>query len=127
MVRRPLHQPARVGTVIVKPKRHVVRVADLSSVESEEMGVVLRDATDVVTRLESPEQVYVTLRSHAHAVPGHIHSVVQPVTTSRMDEHDGEHGRLQAEMFDRKVVRDPDEASDFARRARDVWRTSDTR
>ncbi len=116
--------PLGVGTLIVKPKRHVVHVADLSCVESAEMGIVLRQAAEVVARLESPEQVYVTLWSHMHAVPGHIHFVVQPVTKSRMDEHDGKHGcRLQVEMFDRKVFPDPNEASDFAERARDAWST----
>ena len=114
--------PLGVGTLIVKPKRHVVHVADLSSAESSEMGLVLRQAAEVVTRLESPEQVYVTLWSHMHAVPGHIHYVVQPVTSSRIDEHDGKHGcRLQVEMFDRRVFPDRTQASDFARRARDAW------
>ena len=114
--------PLGVGTLIVKPKRHVVHVADLSSAESSEMGLVLRQAAEVVTRLESPEQVYVTLWSHMHAVPGHIHFVVQPVTKARMAEHGGKHGsRLQVEMFDRKVGPDPIEAAAFAERARETW------
>ena len=114
--------PLGVGTLIVKPKRHVVHVADLTPTESAELGAVLQEAAQVVTHLESPEQVYVTLWSHMHAVPGHIHFVVQPVTTRRMDEHDGKHGcRLQVEMFDRKVTPDPTAAADFADRARDAW------
>ena len=114
--------PLGVGTLIVKPKRHVTHVAWLSSAESAEMGVVLQQAAEVVTRIEAPEQVYLTLWSHMHAVPGHIHFVVQPVTRARMDEHDGKHGcRLQVEMFDRKVFPDPVRARDFAERARSAW------
>ena len=114
--------PLGVGTLIVKPKRHVIHVADLSSAESSEMGLLLQQAAEVVTRLESPEQVYVTLWSHVNAVPGHIHFVVQPVTKARMAEHGGKHGsRLQVEMFDRKVGPDPIEAAAFAERARETW------
>ncbi len=114
--------PLGVGTLIVKPKRHVVHVADLTLEESTEMGVVLRQAAEVVTRLDEPEQVYVTLWSHMDAVPGHIHFVVQPVTRARMDEHDGRHGvRLQVEMFDRTVLPDPSLAAGFAERARSAW------
>ena len=114
--------PLGVGTLIVKPKRHVLHVADLTSPESAELGVVLQQAAEVVTRLEQPDQVYVTLWSHMHAVPGHIHFVVQPVTRARMDEHEGKHGvRLQVEMFDRKVAPDPSSAASFAERVREAW------
>jgi diadenosine tetraphosphate (Ap4A) HIT family hydrolase len=114
--------PLGVGTLVVKPRRHVVHVADFAVVESAEMGVVLQQAAEVVTHLEAPEQVYVTLWSHMHAVPGHIHFVVQPVTKVRMDEHADKHGpRLQVEMFDRKVFPDPLEAEEFADRARLAW------
>lgn len=102
----------------------MVHVTDLTPVEAAEMGSVLHEAAEVVTRLESPEQVYVTLWSHMDAVPGHIHFVVQPVTGAQMDEHDGEHGaRLQVQMFDRRISPDPTEAARFAARARAVWRT----
>jgi diadenosine tetraphosphate (Ap4A) HIT family hydrolase len=111
-----------VGTLIVKPKRHVVHVADLAPGEAAELGRLLQQASAVVTELERPEQVYVTLWSHLDAVPRHIHFVVQPVTRARMGEHDGLHGvRLQVEMFDRKVYPDPAAAASFAERARATW------
>jgi diadenosine tetraphosphate (Ap4A) HIT family hydrolase len=114
--------PLGVGTLIVKPKRHVVHVAELTARESAELGPLLQQAAEVVTRLEQPEQVYVTLWSHLDAVPGHIHFVVQPVTRARMDEHGGKHGaRLQVDMFDRRVFPDPNAASAFAERARRAW------
>jgi diadenosine tetraphosphate (Ap4A) HIT family hydrolase len=80
--------PLGVGTLIVKPKRHIVHVADLTGEEAAELGPLLHLAADVVTSLESPEQVYVTLWSHAGAVPGHIHCVVQPVTMATVEEFD---------------------------------------
>jgi ATP adenylyltransferase len=114
--------PLGVGTLIVKPKRHVTRVADLKSAEAAELGLVLQQAAAVLSELEHPEQVYVTLWSHLDAVPRHIHFVVQPVTSARMDDHAGRHGvRLQVEMFDRKIYPDPVAAAEFAARARVSW------
>ena len=89
---------------------------------------MLRQAAEVVTRLESPEQVYVTLWSHMHAVPGHIHFVVQPMTRARMEEHGGKHGcRLQVEMFDRKVFPEEHQVAAFVERARVAWPGRDER
>ena len=114
--------PLGVGTLIIKPTRHVVHVAELRAAEAAELGVVLQQAAAVVTALERPEQVYVALWSHMHGVPGHIHFVVQPVTQARMDEHEGRHGvRLQVEMFDRSITPDPTKAAAFADRARAAW------
>ena len=105
----------------MKPKRHVIHVADLTTPESTELGSVVQQVAEVVTRLERPDQVYVTLLSHMDAVPGHIHFVVHPVTKARMDEHDGKHGvRLQVEI-DRRVFPDPSRAASFAERARRAW------
>jgi hypothetical protein len=84
--------------------------------------VVLQQAAAVVTELELPEQVYITLWSHMNAVPVHIHFVVQPVTRARMDEHDGRHGvRLQVEMLDRNIDPDQVSAAAFSDRARAAW------
>lgn len=113
--------PLGVGTLVVKPKRHVVHVADLDATEAEELGPLLQQATEVVSQLVRPEQVYVTLWSHAGGVPGHIHFVVQPVTRRQMDAH-GLHGPfLQVEMLERGVAPDPYAAATFAARARDLW------
>src|SRR5919201_6279631 len=71
--------PLGVGTLIVKPKRHVTAVAELNDAEARELGPLLQQAAAVVSELEHPEQVYVTLWSHLDAVPRHNHFVVQPV------------------------------------------------
>jgi diadenosine tetraphosphate (Ap4A) HIT family hydrolase len=114
--------PLGVGTLIVKPKRHVTGVAELNKAEAAELGSVLQQAAAVVSKLEHPEQVYVTLWSHLDAVPRHIHFVVQPVTSARMGDHGGRHGlRLQVEMFDRKIYPYPTAAAEFAARARAAW------
>ena len=91
--------PLGVGTLIVKPRRHVVHVAELSETEAAELGPLLRRTAATVTRLLDPEQVYVTLWSHAGGVAGNIHWVVQPVTRDLMTRY-GLHGpRLQVAMF----------------------------
>ncbi|HKN64106.1 MAG TPA: hypothetical protein VJV76_07230 [Gaiellaceae bacterium] len=113
--------PLGVGTLIVKPKRHVVHVAELTPAEAAELGPLLQQATAVVTELVEPDQVYVTLWSHAGGAPGHIHFVVQPVTREQMDTY-GLHGpSLQVQMFALDEAPDPDAMAAFAERARAVW------
>src|SRR5689334_5652118 len=80
--------PLGLGTLIVKPLRHVTHVADLSAEESATLGALLRRAASAVRTVMAPEQVYVCLWSHADATPGHLHFVVQPATREEMDRHD---------------------------------------
>ncbi len=117
--------PLGVGTLIVKPKRHVLHVADLVADEASELGIVLQRTAAVVTDLVEPDQVYVTLWSHAGGEPMHIHWVVQPVTRPQMEEF-GTHGpRVQAEMFARGKLPHPAEVEAFASRARTVFANCD--
>jgi diadenosine tetraphosphate (Ap4A) HIT family hydrolase len=88
-----------VGTLIVKPKRHVVHVWELEGAEASELGPLLRETARVVARLADPDQVYVCLWSHMGGVPVHIHFVVQPVTKEQRDQHGGG-AYLQAAMFE---------------------------
>lgn len=77
--------PLGVGTLVVKPKRHVVHVWELTHAESSELGPLLQAAASAVAALFEPDQVYVELWSHAGGVPGHIHFVVLPVTRDLME------------------------------------------
>jgi diadenosine tetraphosphate (Ap4A) HIT family hydrolase len=88
-----------VGTLVVKPVRHVVHLADLNETESAELGPLLRQAAAAVTEVTRPEQVYTCLWSHAGAVPGHIHFVVQPITQSDMTRFNAHGPALQTAMF----------------------------
>src|SRR5690349_4807111 len=65
--------PLGVGSLIVKPARHVVSVGELDADEADELGPVLRRAAAVVDALVQPEQVYVGLWSHAGRRRVHIH------------------------------------------------------
>jgi len=111
-----------VGTLIVKPRRHVLRVGELSEAEAAELGPLLRRVAATVDELASPSQVYVALWSHEGREPGHIHFVVQPVSRALMEEHDAHGPRLQAAIFARGKPPDPEFAAAFARRARDLLR-----
>ena len=93
--------PLGVGTLIVKPKRHVVHVWELTDDEATELGPLLRETSRVAAELVSPEQVYVCLWSHG---PAHIHFVVQPVMRTQMEELEAHGPQLQVEMFDRNEM-----------------------
>ena len=109
--------PLGVGTLIVKPKRHVVHVWDVDGDEAHELGPLLRETASVVASLTQPDQVYVCLWSHAGGVPGHIHFVVQPVTKAERERYGGG-ARVQVAMFDARVAPAPAEVEALAERAR---------
>ena len=110
--------PLGVGTLVVKPKRHVLRVSALTEAESREVGPLLRRAAAVVDELLAPDQVYVCLWSHASGAPVHIHYVVQPVSRELIERYGGQGPSLQAAMF-RTAAPPPAEAVEgFAERAR---------
>jgi diadenosine tetraphosphate (Ap4A) HIT family hydrolase len=111
--------PLGLGTLIIKPERHVTAVADLSDDEADELGPLLRRASVIARKLVAAEQVYNCLWSHAGGVPVHIHYVVQPVTKDQMREIGVYGPALQVAMFDAGVALDPadiDRVSDHARR-----------
>ncbi|TYB48695.1 HIT family protein [Actinomadura chibensis] len=99
--------PLGLGTLVVKPVRHVVHVAELNDVESGALGPLLRRVAAAVTEVVQPEQVYVCLWSHADAVPGHLHFVVQPVVKADMARFGAFGPALQMAMFREGAV--PDE------------------
>lgn len=107
-----------VGTLIVKPRRHVLHVGDLDDEEAAELGPLLQRVAAAVQEVAKPSQVYVCLWSHEGRKPGHIHFVVQPVTGELMAELDAHGPRLQAALFDRAEQPDPVAAAEFAGRAR---------
>jgi diadenosine tetraphosphate (Ap4A) HIT family hydrolase len=109
-----------VGTLIVKPKRHVTVLAELTETEAAEMGPLLWRTAAAVHELAEPAQVNVCLWSRG---PVHIHYVVQPELRQGADEIT-EHGpKLQATMFAAREPLDRDQAAAFAVRARE-WFTA---
>jgi diadenosine tetraphosphate (Ap4A) HIT family hydrolase len=110
--------PLGVGTLILKPKRHVKRVSGLSDDEAAELGPLLLRSAAVVDELLNPEQVYTCLWSHAGGTPVHIHYVIFPATRELMDEH-GDYGpHLQVAMFDAGITPPEAEVEAFANQAR---------
>jgi diadenosine tetraphosphate (Ap4A) HIT family hydrolase len=110
--------PLGIGTLIVKPERHVTAVADLTMDEAVELGPLLHRASAVAGQLVNADQVYNCLWSHAGGEPVHIHYVVQPVTTTQMTAF-GVHGpKLQVEMFSAGVVPDAKDIEVIAARAK---------
>lgn len=110
-----------VGTLIVRPKRHVVGVGDLDAEESAELGPLLQRAAATVAELTRPSQVYVCLWSHMNREPGHIHFVVQPVSDELMQTYDLHGPALQTAIFARDEPPDAESARAFAAAARDLF------
>lgn len=110
--------PLGVGTLLIKPKRHVTHLAELDAAERAEYGPLLARTAEVVQRLVEPEQVYACLWSHAGRVPGHLHVVVQPATTAALDAAGGHGPALQVAQLAAAVPPDPEAVEEFCRRAR---------
>jgi diadenosine tetraphosphate (Ap4A) HIT family hydrolase len=114
--------PLSLGTLILKPKRHVTRVSELTADEASQLGPLLTDAARVIDDLIAPEQVYTCLWSHAGGTPVHLHYVVQPVTRDLMNRY-GDYGpHLQVAMFDANEFPPKVEIEAFADRARMAFR-----
>ena len=96
--------PLGLGTLAVMPIRHVVHVAELTGEESAELGPLLRRTSAAVTATMGPDQVYVNLWSHAGAVPGHIHFLVQPACRDDMNRYHAYGPVLQMAMFEANRV-----------------------
>jgi diadenosine tetraphosphate (Ap4A) HIT family hydrolase len=112
--------PLGVGTLVVKPERHVLRVSELSEDEAHALGPVLRRVAAAVDQLTDSDQVYVSLWSHANREPVHIHFVVQPIDRATMEALDANGPALQAAMFERAEPLPEGEVEEFAERARQL-------
>ncbi len=118
--------PLGLGTLIVKPSRHVTAVADLDDSETASLGALLRDASAVAAALTDAEQVYNCLWSHAGGVPGHIHYVVQPVTAAQTKTIGLYGPRIQVEMFERREYPAGNDIVEVCTRARALFGGSTT-
>jgi diadenosine tetraphosphate (Ap4A) HIT family hydrolase len=109
--------PLGVGTLLLKPARHVTRVADLTSAEAAAQGPLIHRCASIIDALLAPAQTYVCLWSHANGQPVHIHYIIQPVTDAQIA--DGGYGpRLQVAMFAAGDAPDPEQVGRFADQAR---------
>ena len=119
--------PLGVGSLVVKPLRHVVHLADLNAQESAEMGPLLRDAARACSELTDADQVYVCLWSHAERRPVHIHFVIQPVTADVMRRFDAHGPALQVAMFTDGELPDAERVIAFSAEARSWFSRQDAR
>jgi|SRR5579875_2271284 len=113
--------PLGLGTLIVKPERHVTAVARLSAAEAAELGPLLQRSSWVASRLVPAEQVYNCLWSHSGGVPVHLHYVVQPVTREQMAGRDSYGPALQMAMFTAGRTPDPAAVEETSGRARALF------
>jgi diadenosine tetraphosphate (Ap4A) HIT family hydrolase len=110
--------PLGLGTMVVKPLRHVTHVWDLTVEESAELGPLLLRVARAQRDLLAPGQVYVRLWSHAGWQPGHIHFVLQPVPPNAPDRYEQPGPALQMAMFEAGDRVAGSAVEEFARRMR---------
>ncbi len=91
--------PLGLGTLIVKPVRHVTSVGALLDDEAVELGPLLKQTSMIVSQLVNADQVYNCLWSHAGGEPVHVHYVVQPVTKEQMSLFGAHGAQLQTAML----------------------------
>jgi diadenosine tetraphosphate (Ap4A) HIT family hydrolase len=113
--------PLGLGTLIVKPERHVTVVADLTPAEAAELDPLLQRASSVVGDLVDADQIYNCLWWHSGGVPVHIHYVIQPVSKQLMARYESHGPYLQAAMFRAGVAPDPRDVASVADRARQLF------
>ncbi|MER6980535.1 HIT family protein [Streptomyces carpinensis] len=112
--------PLGLGTLVVKPARHLVHVAELTARESSELGPLLQRVSAAVTAVMAPVQVYVCLWSHAGGVPGHIHFVVQPAGKEDMTRFGSFGPALQVAMGEAGRLPEPAEVERVCDRLREA-------
>jgi diadenosine tetraphosphate (Ap4A) HIT family hydrolase len=92
--------PLGVGTLIVKPFRHCLSIADLTAAEAAELGPLLQQVSQAVRVIAEADQVYVCLWSHAGWQAVHIHFVVQPAWNRWQERYRRGGPAIQAAMFE---------------------------
>jgi diadenosine tetraphosphate (Ap4A) HIT family hydrolase len=110
-----------VGTLILKPFRHVVGLAEMSDAEAADLGPLMQRATAVIKALTDADQVYACLWSHANWTPGHIHFVLQPTWNALRSRYPGPGPTLQMAMFTEAQSLDPDAVQSLCARARSAF------
>lgn len=110
-----------VGTLIVKPKRHLLHVWKLSESEAQEMGFILQETSRVVREITHCDQTYICLWSHAKWTPVHIHYVVQPTYNWQKEQFSRPGPTLQSEMFAFNKPLVASEVENFCDRAKKIF------
>ena len=90
--------PLGIGTLIVKPKRHVVHVRDLNGAQAHSLPLLRRVTGAVAEVLGATRSMSACGRMRAGS-PVHIHWLVQPATDTNDANARGPH--LQVAMFGR--------------------------
>ena len=109
--------PLGLGTLAVKPGRHVTAVADLTPSKAAELGPLLVRTAAVAQQLVDAEQVYNCLWPHAGGCP-RPHPLRRPAGTAEQMTRFGCYGpSLQVAMFAAGERPDDEQVDDVADRA----------
>lgn len=110
--------PLGVGTLIVKPRRHVLRFADLAQEEAAAFGPVMHRVSSAVVAESGCDQTYICQWAHMGWAPVHLHFVVQPAWNSQQEKYERPGPFMQTAMFDAGEPMDEHEIDAYCDRMR---------
>lgn len=110
--------PLGVGTLIVKPFRHVLHFADLTPDETAEFGPLIQRIAATITAETSCDQTYICQWAHAGFEVVHLHFVVQPAWDAQREQFTRPGPFLQVDMYNQNKPLDQAEVALFCDRIR---------
>ncbi|MBN2626163.1 MAG: HIT family protein [Spirochaetales bacterium] len=121
----PCIGPFPVGTLILKPIRHVLNFSALNDNEISEFGELLQLVTKIIRELSDCDQTYICQWSHAGWEPVHIHFVVQPAWNDQKREFERPGPYLQHQLFEKQIFPDPEDIYNFVTKAKRYLRENE--
>jgi diadenosine tetraphosphate (Ap4A) HIT family hydrolase len=116
-----------VGTLILKPFRHIIGLDEMLPAEAADLGPLMQRTTSIIKDLTAADQVYACLWSHADWRPIHIHFVLQPAWNALRSRYPGPGPALQMAMFTDAQALERQAVQAFCDRARAAFAPQPTR
>jgi len=114
--------PVPVGTLIMRPKRHVYDFSDLSEVEAHEFSPLLHKVTNAMKKIIDPTRIYICCWADAYWIARYLHFHLWPRRESDPEVF-GEAGNgphMQSRMAREKIFPPKEECSNISRQIKEA-------
>jgi diadenosine tetraphosphate (Ap4A) HIT family hydrolase len=113
--------PLPLGSLILKPVRHILNFSELNSKELNQFSILLNEITKLIIGLTHCDQTYICQWSHQGWQPVHIHFVIQPAWNNQKHEYKFPGPYMQSDMFTKKIFPNKKEIDDFMIKAKELF------